>query len=129
LCACVGAVYKFLFAMCVGMFSSLFTSGRKSATRLVDALQRTETRPYEDWRREYDRVNEELARAEERMQDFGTLTMELSARGLHELASQTSVDYGLQRERREELLVMLAMLKEERDRRAWYHRMRRWLVP
>lgn len=112
-----------------GMFSSLYTSGRKSATTVLDWMQRTETRPYEEWRRDWVRVNEEIARADEQMLDFGSLSIELDNRGRSDLASQFANDYANAKFRRDRLFYQRDELKEERDRRGWYSKLRRWLMP
>ena len=111
------------------MFSSLYTSGRKSATTVLDWMQRTETRPYEEWRLEWVKVTEEIARADEQMLDFGSLSVELDNRGRSDLASQFANDYANAKFRRDGLFFRRDELKEERDRRGWYSRVRRWLMP
>jgi len=111
------------------MFSSLYTAGRKSATVALDYMRRADTRPYEEWKRDWDRVHGEIFRVDERMADFGMLSVELASKGRDDLASQFANDYANEKCRRDELYVVRQLLKEERDRRGWYCRMRRWLMP
>ena len=98
---------------------------RKLALSLLDWWYGMSLKPLEEWRTEYFALQTELKRVREKIDQSQQKIKNFNADAP---TSDVYADYYVNKERLNEILLVMRTLNEDENNRAWYHAMRRQLV-